>query len=270
MEAIFDFFIYNEKVYKTTDFNKIYKELNPSIYEVIRLINGKPLFLEEHYERLKNSANLLGQKLNLELSVIKENIEKLAKINNIKDINVKIVINNFDNYNIYLYFIKSQYPTEEMYKNGVKTLIYKAERKNPHAKIIYKELREDINKKLKETECYEALLLNERDEITEGSRSNIFFIKDDKVYTSPSKDVLLGITRQKILKICKENNIEVIETPLKLSEIKNFNSCFLTGTSPKVLPIAKVNDIEYDVNNKTLRKIMNLYDEEIKNYLKNA
>lgn len=266
-EANLKFFMHNGNIYEINDFEIIYHELNPAIYEVIRLIDGKPLFLEEHFERLKNSAKLLNKELNISMETLRQQILKLAKVNQVKDINIKIVINEFDNPNIYLYFIKSEYPNIDMYKNGVKTIIYRAVRENPNAKVIYKNLREDINRKLKETGCYEALLVNEKDEVTEGSRSNLFFIRDNKVYTAPAKDVLLGITRQKIIKICRINDIEIIEKPIKIETLQNFDAAFITGTSPKVLPISKIDDVIYDVNNVLMRKIMELYDEEIKRYL---
>ncbi|MCX7904495.1 MAG: aminotransferase class IV [Caloramator sp.] len=266
-EAILKFFMHNGNLYETNYFENIYCEINPAVYEVIRLIDGKPLFLEEHFERLKNSTKLLNKELNINMETLRQQILELANINQVKDLNIKIVINEFETPNVYLYFIKSEYPTCDMYKNGVKTIIYRAVRDNPNAKVIYKNLREDINRKLRETGCYEALLLNEKDEITEGSRSNIFFIRENKVYTAPAKDVLLGITRQKIIKICRLNAIEMIEEPIKIENLKHFDAAFITGTSPKVLPISEINDIIYDVNNELMRKIMQLYDDEIKNYL---
>ena len=263
-EAILNYFMHNGKIYETLLFNDVYRVVNPSIYEVIRIMDGIPLFLEDHFERLKNSAALLRKELNLDFEEVRESIIKLVNLNDVKNNNIKVVINNFDNANVYLYFIKSEYPTEEMYKIGVKAILYEAVRKNPQAKVIYKEMREEINKKLKEKGSYEALLMKKNGEITEGSRSNLFFIKSNKVFTPPARDVLLGITRQKIIKLCYDNKIEVIEMPVLKDSLEFFDAAFITGTSPKVLPICSVEDLKFDVNNELLRKIMSLYDDEIK------
>lgn len=270
-EAVLKSFIYNNKVYDISNFDSIYKESSPSIYEVIRVIDKVPIFLEDHYERLKNSAKLLGYditELNITLTHVEANIKKMIDINNIKDYNIKLILNNLnENINEYYFFIKSTYPDINMYEKGVNTCLYNAIRENPNAKIINMNLRNKINDFLKSNNYYEAILINEENEITEGSRSNIFFIKNNILYTAPLSKVLPGITRQKIINICNENNINVIEASIYAKDIKNFDSAFISGTSPKVLPIAKIDDINFNVKNPLLIKIMNLYDEEIKNYI---
>lgn len=269
-EAVLNYFIYNENVYETKDFEKEYKAINPSVYEVIRIKDGKALFLEEHYERFINSLKLAESSLEIPISEIKKSINKLTELNKISNYNVKIVFNNLNSNSInkYYFFIKTSYPTNEMYDEGIKTLTYNAIRENPHAKIINQSLRDNVNASLKEKDCYEALYINDKNEITEGSRSNTFFLMGNKVYTAPAKDVLLGVTRQRIIRLCRENGIEVIEMPIKLKEINKFDAVFMSGTSPKVLPIKYIDDIKYDTKYPLLLKIMKIYDDEINNYLK--
>ncbi|GFR34668.1 aminotransferase class IV [Thermobrachium celere] len=261
-EAVLKYFLHNGKEYEVNNFDIIYKELSPSIYEVIRLINGKPVFLEDHIERLNNSAKLLGVNYSADLNEMKRQIVHLANINNIQNYNVKIVVNNFNDPNVYLFFIKSIYPTEYDYENGVKTTLYKATRENPNAKVINSQLREKINNYLKENNLYEAILVNNNDEITEGSRSNIFFIKNNTLYTAPKEDVLVGITRIKVIEIAKNLGFEVVERKIKVDQINDFEACFLTGTSPKVLPISHIDDKAFNVKNPVLKKIMAEYDKK--------
>lgn len=270
-EATFNFFIHNNKEYNVSEFDKIYSEINPSIYEVIRIINKVPIFLEDHYERLKNSAQIIGFNLdekNISLEHIKENIIKMIKLNNIDEYNIKIVLNNFEtNLNEFYFFIKSSYPDKETYKKGVKTCLFKAVRENPNAKVINTGLRNKINNILSSKNYYEAILVGEDNEITEGSRSNIFFIKNNCLYTAPISKVLPGITRQKILYLCSQNDIPYYETSIYADDINSFDAAFISGTSPKVLPIAKIDNLDFSINNPLLLKIMKLYDDEIKNYI---
>jgi branched-chain amino acid aminotransferase len=270
-EAVLNYFIYNGKEHKISEFENFYVGGKPSIYEVIRNIDEVPVFLEEHYDRLINSAKILGHKLDLSLDNVKDNIIKMIKLNDISNFNIKIVVNalDSDNPNEYYFFIKSEYPSEDLYKTGVETLLYRAERSNPNAKVINQNLREDINNLLKEKDCYEALLVNHNGEITEGSRSNIFFIKNNKVYTAPAKDVLLGITRQRILTLCNKNNIDTLEAPILMEDLHTFDAAFISGTSPKVLPISKIDTINLSTTNKILVEIMKIYDDEIRNYMYN-
>lgn len=268
-EAVLKFFLHNESEYETPEFENIYKDNSPSIYEVIRIIDRVPLFLEEHYTRLKNSAALLGNEINMSFESIKSNIKKMIQLNNVSNYNIKIVVNNFSqNINYYFYFIKSSYPDEELYRLGIKTFLYDSMRENPNAKIINKSLRGEIDKLLLKKNCYEALLVNKSGEVTEGSRSNLFFIKEGKVFTPPKGDVLMGITRQRIIKLCTENRIDVIEVPLFLNSLNSYEAAFISGTSPKVLPISSIDDISYSASDKTLLKIMDIYNKEIELYMK--
>ncbi|MDF2673051.1 MAG: aminotransferase class [Clostridiales bacterium] len=269
-EAVLDFFLHNGNEYNTLEFNAIYGDNPPSIYEVIRIIDGVPLFLEEHYTRLKKSAAILENEINMSFNSIKISIEKMVRINNVSNHNIKIVINNFtkNTNNNYFFFIKSNYPNEDLYSQGIRTLLYNFMRENPNAKIINKSLRKEVDILLTKKNCYEALLVNFLGEVTEGSRSNLFFIKEGKVYTSPPGDVLMGITRQRIVKLCTENNIKVIEAPIYSNSLDSYEAAFISGTSPKVLPIASIDDLQYSTSNETLLKVMEAYNNEIENYLK--
>lgn len=267
-DAVLKQFIYNEKLFDISEFEKIYKDKYPSVYEVIRVIDGIPLFLEEHYQRFVNSFAILGYELKQSYDDIKNLLYYLIKANGVINNNVKIVINNLDCSNdSYFFFIKSKYPDENMYRNGVKTFLYKAERKNPNAKVIDNDLRGTINKLIAEGNFYEAILVSNKGEITEGSRSNLFFIKDDYVVTAPNKDVLKGITRQRIISLCEKENIRVLEEPIPSDNIKCFQAAFICGTSPKVLPISKIDELSFSLDNSVLSKIMNAYDREIQNYI---
>lgn len=262
-EAVLKYFLYNNKDYSVNNFDDVYKEISPSIYEVIRIINGKPVFLEDHIERLNNSAKILGVNFSIETKEIQNQIIYLAKLNDIQNYNVKLVVNNFSNPNIYLFFIKSVYPSDEAYEKGVRTTLYKAVRENPNAKVINSALREKINKHLEKNNLYEAILVNNFDEITEGSRSNIFFIKGKTLYTAPKEDVLVGITRIKVIEIANRLGLNFVEDKIKISQIGEFEACFLTGTSPKVLPISNIDSYIYNVENTVLKNIMNEYDKLI-------
>lgn len=268
-EAILSKFIFNDMVYEVSQFDNTYVFNTPSVYEVIRIFDGTPLFLESHYERLINSGALLGFDINETYDNFKKNITKMMIINAVKNFNIKIVINNLNQptLNICYFFIKSEYPSIDLYENGIKTFTYMATRDKPNAKVMNKDLRTMINVKLSETSCYEAILVNEKVEVTEGSRSNLFFIKNQTVYTAPAKDVLLGITRERIISLCKNNNINIEECPIPLHTIAHYNACFISGTSPKVLPINTIDNVTFEKNNALLEKIVSIYNTAIDEYI---
>ena len=265
MDAVKDFYISNGEVKATEEWTD--EPSGKVIYEVIRIINGKPLFYEEHYERMKNSFKLSNEKFKISEEKLKEDIDKLVKPNDSKIGNIKLTYNTTSK-ELRGFFINHSYPTEEMYKNGVSTIIYFGERENPNAKVINQNFREAVNNEIKKKEAYEAILIDRNGFITEGSRSNIFMIRDRKLYTSKVEAVLPGVTRTEIIKMAKNNGIEVIEGNVNYKNIKMFEGLFISGTSPKILPICKVDDVEFDVNNEFLRELMRKFDEVIENYSK--
>jgi len=96
-EIASDFFLLNGNTLSSSEFNQKTTTLYPSFYEVIRVIDGIPLFFEEHIQRLVQSLQLLNFKLPYDESTIKKQIHTLIQINKCYNYNVKIVVNNLNN-----------------------------------------------------------------------------------------------------------------------------------------------------------------------------
>jgi branched-chain amino acid aminotransferase len=237
------------------------------IYEVLRVINGKPIFLENHFKRMENSFKLIEQEVELTYEEICNKIYALIKKENKLEGNIKITYEVYSK-QLKIFFIEHSYPSKEMYENGVKTILYFGERDNPNAKIVNENFREKVNKEIKENNAYEAILVDSDGYITEGSRSNIFMIKGNKLLTSPVKAVLPGITRGEVIALAERLKIEVEEIEYKYLDINKLDGMFISGTSPKVLPIKQVNDISLNVNNAIIKRLMQEYDDEINEYIK--
>lgn len=238
------------------------------IYEVLRVINKKPIFLENHLERMKNSFELINEEFELTYEKISTEIHDLIQRENKSYGNIKITYGVNEKI-LKVFFVEHSYPCEEMYKSGVKTILYFGERENPNAKIINDSFREKVNNEIKEQNAYEAILVDKNGYITEGSKSNIFMVKGSKLLTSPTKAVLPGVTRGEIMDIAKKLGIEVEEVEYKYSDIDKLDGMFISGTSPKVLPIKEVNNIKLDHNNSIIKELMTEYDHEIGEYIKN-
>ncbi|MDU1323175.1 MAG: aminotransferase class IV [Clostridium botulinum] len=273
MECFNEFFIENEKIKERGSFEESFLKEGKSLYEVIRIIDGAPLFLKSHLERFYNSAKLEGLNLWLDEEEIKENINRLIEINKVSIGNIKLVFNfnKGKNNNFLCYFLKHNYPEDIEYKRGVKTILYHGERENPNAKVINMDFRKIVGEKIKEEKAYEAILVDRNGYITEGSKSNIFMIKDGKVITAPIEKVLPGITRQNIIDVCKNLNLKVEEEKVHYKDIDKLEGLFISGTSPKVLPIKSVDEIEFKSSeNKLILSIMEGYnkaiEEDVKGY----
>jgi len=274
-ECFGDYFIKNEDVLRNAEFKDKNITEGISLYEVIRVIDKVPLFLDRHLERLHNSAALINKKIWMNKEELKNELFKLIDINKYNEGNIKIIFNTIsdgliEENKFYAYFIESHYPTDKQYKNGVGTVFCFMERSNPNAKIINKELREYTNKLIEDNNVYEAILVDKEGYITEGSRSNIFMVKGDNVITAPLEKVLPGITRTIILELCKAEGIVFKEEKVNYKEISKLDALFISGTSPKILPINKINDFKLSSStNNIVQNIMRAYNRSIRNYINN-
>jgi len=270
-ESILDYYIYNRELYQVDNIKGFEEVKSPTIYEVIRILEGVPLFEGEHIERMRKSAKSLGHIIHKTDEEISKDIDKVIKANRCNNMNIKLLCSNLneEKEDFMIYFITSSYPGKEVFEKGIHTIIFHSERKNPNAKIINIDLREKVNQEMKKANAYEALLVKDNGIITEGSRSNIFFVKGDKVYTAPKGEVLLGVTRNEIMDICRDLDIEVVEDHIHTDSLSDFDGAFMTGTSVDVLPISSVDNIKYDsVNNQIIKRIGNGYLESVNRYIK--
>jgi branched-chain amino acid aminotransferase len=253
-------FILNGNLQPAEIFDKSMVYEGDSIYEVLRMVKGNPIFFADHMARLTTSVKLQKKEFLADIPTIRKAIIGLARSDKKRESNLKIVFNYNNGVNNFLiYFIESGYPSEIQYKNGVKGILFYAERKDPESKVINHKLRSSIYHKLILEGGYEAILVNENNLITEGSRSNIFFLKGETLVTSPDSFVLSGITRKYILEICSENKISLEFSCVKVVDIKSYDAVFMTGTSPMVLPFNCIDDKVFNVKFPLIEKLRKLY-----------
>lgn len=93
---------------------------------------------------------------------------------------------------------------------------------------------------------FDAVFTNERKEITEGSISNIFFLKKDKIITPPVDAGLLpGITRNKVIELARSFGISTEEIPVPLDALDRFESAFVTNSVWEILPVKRIDRVIY-------------------------
>ena len=236
------------------------------IYEVIRVINNVPLFYEDHLKRLESSFRLMEKPFSYSYDKIKEYLTKLIEANKIENGNIKLTF-DIKTDTMKVFSIKHNYPNENLYKTGVKTILFHGERTNPNAKVVDSSFREKVTEEINKASAFEAILVNNSGFITEGSKSNIFLIKEDKLYTSPLEDVLPGVTRGRIINLAKSLGIKVEEKNINYKDIENFDAMFISGTSPKILPISSVDNIQLSIDNEMMQVLIKEFNEEIKKYV---
>lgn len=250
----------NNIAQNSSGFSEKILETGLSIYEVVRVFNKKPIFLHDNILRLDNSLKKSNIHLDLSGLHLADKLNHLIQLEDMEEGNIKYVL-HFTNGRMteYIYKIPHSYPSAEAYQNGVDTITCEAVRQNPEVKYLNPALRNMTNQLIKENRVYEVILVDREGYITEGSRSNLFFIKQNTFYTAPVSYVLPGTSRKRVFDICKAEKFDLQEKRIALESLSGYDAAFLTGTSPLILPIRRINSIFFHPENPLLRQLMQAY-----------
>ena len=261
--------------------------LGDGVWEGIRLHKSKLVFIEDHLNRLYESAK--GISLNIPYSneyIIKE-INKVLSKNKMDDnIHIRLVISRGDKITPYQnpnanlgpvnLVIIPEYKEAEpnTYIKGVSIGRVPNIRPNesilsPHFNTLSK-----LNCILASIEAnklgYDEGIMNDLNgNISTCNSTNLFFIKNDIVLTSTGEYCLNGITRGKAISLCNQNNIECSETNFTFEEIKDCNEAFVTGTFAGIIPVSRLEGSKLESTNvdSLVNKIRALYNKEIQDYI---
>ena len=225
------------------------------IYEVIASHEGKLFQTELHLERLSFSLHQI--KLVYDVSGILEKINYLIG---------KTHLNNSE-FIAYMQITRGVAPRQHHYPKDISptSLIYLLPFSLPginknQVKVItctdFRWHRCDIksvsllpnimaNQMAHDEIAFENIFIRNGN-VTEGTHSNIFFVKDNIVFTHPAnQNILSGITRKVVLKLCEEIDLEVRELPIKKEEIIDMDEAFLTGTTTQIASIKQIDNHHY-------------------------
>lgn len=241
-----------------------------NVYDALRIQDGIALFAEDHYNRLINSVTIAGYKYEFDFDTWQQKLYTLIHNNNVLNGNLRtdLFYSKKVQFHELFQIYKAKYPTTDDYKNGIISTLQYDERLNPNAKIANKKVRGHAEQIIKSEHVYETILVNNNNQITEGSRTNIFAIINSELITAPDSMVLPGIMRSKVIAAAHEQQIPIQYAALSPNDIPRVQSLFFSGTSPRVLPISKVNDIEIPIDNKLMFKIKDNIETKIFKYIK--
>lgn len=254
-EAVGKHLVFNGEI-EEAGFNEHFEEITEDpLYEVITVLQGIPIFFEEHMDRLVHTAEILNLELTRSIDDIKQDFYQVIRSNEIEEGYVKLVISGDINL-VYQYW--DQGPTDEQIENGINVAIFDFERDNPNAKIYYTDFKAEVSRYLIQTKADEAILRTEEGELLEGSRTNLYFTSKGKVITAPDDRVLKGITRRRLEKVFEKNDIPLEKRVIRDIDLLDIDGAFISGTTVGVLPIKAIETIE--LNSQDLDLIKKVID----------
>jgi branched-chain amino acid aminotransferase len=227
------------------------------VFEGLRSYSGKVFKLEEHIDRLWESASVICLTIPYSKQEIIAAVNEAIKINDVPDGYVRLVVTRGAGYlgldpsktsNPQVIIIADTinlYP-EEFYKNGLKIVTVPTIRNHPAALSPRIKSLNYLNNVLAKIECVqagasEALMLNHKGEVAECSGDNIFIVRRGELLTPPiDAGILEGVTRDIVIELAREENLVVRENPITRHDVYIAEECFLTGTAAEVVPVADV------------------------------
>ena len=247
-----------------------------AVFEGERAYNGKIFKSKEHTLRLFNSAKIIGIIIPYTEDEINIAKDELIKKNNKKSCYIRPIVwrgsqqmglstSNADiNVAIALWDDWSSYFKIEDRLAGLKLITSPWKRPAPdtapfEAKASGPYIICTMSKQFAESKGYnDALMLDYRGYIAEGTGANIFFIKDKIIHTPIPDCFLNGITRQTVIELVKNKGFDLIEKYILPDEINQYDEAFLTGTAAEITPIKSIDEISYNIgNNTTSFELMN-------------
>jgi branched-chain amino acid aminotransferase len=111
--------------------------------------------------------------------------------------------------------------------------------------------------------CSDAMMFDYRGYVAEATGANIFFVKDGEVHTPTPDCFLNGLTRQTVIGMLKDRQVQVHERHIMPEELESFEQCWLTGTAAEVTPVGQIGDYNFEVGSLT-RSIAEDYEKLVR------
>ena len=227
------------------------------VFEGMRSYSSKVFRMQEHMDRLYESALAICLKIPISKEQMAADVNKTLQINGLVNAYIRLIVTRgagslgldpnrtSDPQVIIIADSISLYP-EEYYQNGLKIITASTIRNHPAAlspRIKSLNYLNNIMAKIEglQAGCIEALMLNHKGEVAECTGDNIIIVKGGVLMTPP-KDagILEGITRNAILDLAREHGIPAQEITLTRHDLFVADECFLTGSAAEVIPVVHI------------------------------
>ena len=257
-----------------------------SIYEVVCTSQGKPCFLDEHLNRLYASASGISLKIPHSPTEIQKQIKITLDSAKNSESYIRIIVTrgvgeiDIDPSSCFnpsiIIFVKEipQIPFES-YVKGISVALVSIKRNSRDSLNPAVKTGNYLNNVLARIEAQrmgaeDAIMVNSMGQLTEGTTSNLFFVKEGRLLT-PKKEcgILSGITRKKIIQLANKNSITLEEGKWPSEELFKAEEIFLSGTVKKIIPVTVLDGrpVGKGIPGAISQKLMRLYSELLDNII---
>lgn len=216
------------------------------IFDFFRLINNRPLFMEDYLDRFFRSAQALGLAVPCGREKIRSAILELATRNGIPSSGMRLELTGgyspdgyaIGNPNCFIIHQPLHPRSAELVAQGIKVITHPHVRELPHVKSINYLTGVWLQEKVRAAGAHDVLY-HSNGEVSEFPRSNFFIVTQDDVVATPDKNILPGITRMKTLALAR-THFAAEERTVTLQDVRAAKEAFLTSTTKQLIPVVQI------------------------------
>jgi branched-chain amino acid aminotransferase len=221
-----------------------------SVFESLRTYDRRPFHLEEHLNRLYRSAEIIELDLPYSRNDIAAVVQEVIKRNSYKHATIRILMTGGESEDGILPTGKPVLAVlitplgerdMERFAKGYKVITTHLQRTSPEAKTTSYVAAVRALKEAVRRNAADALFVNERGHVLEGTRSNFFVFRGNMLVT-PLNGVLIGVTRNVVLELAR-SRFPVEERPILLDELPLVDEAFITSSSREITPVVQIDDL---------------------------
>lgn len=246
--------LFNEETAKISVFDRglLYGD---SVYEVTRTFDRIPFRLDKHLERLFHSAQKIELTPTLSKAMIEQRIQETIQASPHDNLNLRIILTRGTNSDLGLdpelsstnnliIITKAILPNPDWWLTQGLSLVFskkKATQKGPLPKSGNYQENLLAHKEALSKGAFDAIMVNTENHVTECSTSNIWLVKNGRIYTPALRDgVLEGLTRKTLFEMAKCKNIPLEEKSLVPEDFLLADECFITSTTRNIVPVTSI------------------------------
>jgi 4-amino-4-deoxychorismate lyase len=227
------------------------------VFETINVAQGKPVFFDDHMERLKQSTLVMGLKLTSHPDQIRTECQQIIAKNEMIRGGLRVTLSKGLTADNLLITARENHYDRQMFEQGLKICSSDTIR-NEKSRLVTIKSNNYLENLLILNEAKargfsEAIFYNTQGHLAEGCMTNIFLIKNGRVVT-PARDcgLLAGIVRNRVIQLLKANHIPVEEGHYTITQLLAADEVFITNSLMEIMPVNQVDKRCYGIGAETL------------------
>ena len=232
--------------------------LGDGMWEGMRMYNGKWAFFDEHMDRLFNSCKSVSLDIGMDREGVAEALRKTAEANGMtNDVHCRLMITRGPKAKLFQHPSLSRWgptvviimehskPVDTLQQRGIRLATVPQVRGLPMSQDAKYNSHSKLNcviacLQAEQAGADEGLMLDPHGFVNTTNACNLFIVRKGEVWTSTGDYCMNGVTRQKVIDLCKANDIPVFEKNYSLYEAVGADEVFLTGTFGAQTPVAEI------------------------------